>query len=48
MIALRGTPYYLSPELWQILISRAKTGRYNPQQADIYSLGIITLELLLG
>ena len=45
---MRGTPFYFSPEVWDIFITRANFGRYNPLAADIYSLGIICIELLLG
>ena len=48
LIAMRGTPFYFSPELWDIFNTRANFGRYNPLAADIYSLGIICIELLLG
>ena len=47
MTALRGTLNYLPPELWKIHINKGEC-KCNPQKADIYSLGMITLKLLLG
>lgn len=46
--ALRGTPFYLSPELWNILNQRENYGNYNPFATDIYAIGMVILELLLG
>ena len=45
---LGGTPNYLAPELWDLYNANKKEGVFNPMKADIYSLGIIILELLLG
>ena len=48
IIAVKGTPFYFSPELWKIFESRATEGDYNPMANDIYSIGLICLELFLG
>ena len=48
---MRGTPEYLAPELLEIFIDtkiQNKEGKFNPMKTDIYSLGIIIFELLLG
>ena len=46
--AIRGTPGYLSPELWKIYDAKSNSGYYNPFAYDIYALGFICLGLLLG
>lgn len=46
--SLRGTPKYFSPELFQGFSGTTAEIKYNPMKADIYSLGIIVIELLLG
>ena len=47
-LGLRGTPYYLAPELWKIYNKSKDKTKYNPKATDVYALGIIILELLLG
>ena len=47
-LALRGTPKYFAPELWKIWKKKLPIGNYNPEKVDVYALGIIILELLLG
>ena len=44
---MRGTPLYMAPELKELL-NRRSHGKYNPLAADIYSIGLILLEMLLG
>ncbi len=45
---LRGTLDYLAPELWDLYTTNRQEGVFNPMKTDIYSLGIIIFELLLG
>ncbi len=45
---LGGTPNYLAPELWELYNTDKKEGVFNPMKTDVYSLGIIIFELLLG
>ena len=45
---LGGTLSYLAPELWDLYNANKKEGVFNPMKTDVYSLGIIIFELLLG
>ena len=47
-LAIRGTPLYFSPEVFNIFNERMIEGNYNPFANDVYDIGIICLELLLG
>ena len=47
MIALRGTPLYLAPELWNIFNKRIFKMKYDPLATDVYALGKIILELFI-
>lgn len=47
-LALKGTPDYFAPELWNILNKKEKFAKYDPKAADIYALGIICIELIIG
>ena len=48
ILEIRGTPFYFSPEVFKIFNERMIEGNYNPYSNDVYDLGIICLELLLG
>ena len=48
LLALRGTPYYFAPEVADAYNSRSTFSKYNPLSVDIYALGIVCLEFLLG
>ena len=47
-IALGGSIFYLAPELWTNFNNDNWHFKYNPLATDIYSLGIVILELFLG
>eukprot|EP00828_Plagiopyla_frontata_P038025 TRINITY_DN498_c0_g1_i8.p1 TRINITY_DN498_c0_g1~~TRINITY_DN498_c0_g1_i8.p1 ORF type:complete len:547 (+),score=60.82 TRINITY_DN498_c0_g1_i8:75-1715(+) len=47
-LTLRGTPYYFAPEVADAYNSRSTFSKYNPLSVDIYALGIVCLEFLLG
>ena len=53
-IGLKGTAFYFSPEVKAIQKEALKTGNKNPKgdynslDTDIYALGLISLELLIG
>ena len=44
IVAIRGTPNYLSPELWKIYSKKLEKGHFNPLKADVYALGIVLLQ----
>ena len=43
-----GSRFYLAPELWEKFNEHIMHFEYNPLATDIYSLGFVILELLLG
>ena len=45
---MKGTPFYFSPELMAIYKKSLDEGNYNPIAADVFALGLICLELLIG
>ena len=47
-VEVKGTPNYFAPELYKIWKEKSINRSFNPMKADMYSLGIITLRLLLG
>jgi serine/threonine protein kinase len=42
-----GTPYYLSPELYQAHTEKRNLTNYNPYKSDVYSLGLLFIEFCL-
>ena len=46
-LGLRGTLFYLAPELWKIYNNRETSGNYDPLSVDVYSLGMTIIELLV-
>ena len=45
---LVGTPLYFSPELFKIFQNKVPSRNFNPIKVDMYSLGIIIVEIILG
>jgi serine/threonine protein kinase len=42
-----GTPYYLSPELYQAFIEKKNLTNYKAYKSDVYSLGLLFIEFCL-
>lgn len=42
-----GTPYYLSPELYQAFLEKMHLVNYKVYKSDVYSLGLLFIEFCL-